>query len=48
MIPSVQKENQFVDVMKWGEPEWKIQNIPNSYSEAIQFGKPQLVDASIQ
>ena len=27
-IPSVQKENQFVDVMKWGEPEWNIQNIP--------------------
>lgn len=45
-IPSVQKENQFVDVMKWGEPEWKIQNIPNSYSEAIQFGKPQLVDVA--
>ena len=27
-IPSVQKENQFVDVMKWGEPEWNIRNIP--------------------
>ena len=27
-IPSVQKEDQFVDVMKLGEPKWKIQNIP--------------------
>lgn len=29
-IPSVQKENQFVDVMKWGEPEWKIRTTPKA------------------
>lgn len=29
-IPSVQKENQFVDVMKWGEPEWKIRTTPKT------------------
>lgn len=29
-IPSVQKEDQFVDVMKWGEPEWKIRTTPKT------------------
>lgn len=28
--PSVQKDNQFVDVMKWGEPEWKIRTTPKT------------------
>ena len=29
-IPSVQKDNQFVDVMKWDEPEWKIRTTPKT------------------
>ena len=45
-IPSVQKEDQSVDVMKWGEPEWKIQNIPKSYNEDARFEEPRIVDVA--
>lgn len=38
-IPSVQKENQFVDVMKWGEPEWNIQSIPLKHHEGYWYPK---------
>ena len=40
-IPSVQKEDQFVDVMKWGEPKWKIQNIP---LEDSNYSYPEISD----
>lgn len=41
-IPSVQKENQFVDVMKWGEPEWNIQSIPLKHHEGYWY--PEVTD----
>lgn len=45
-IPSVQKENQFVDVMKWGEPEWKIRTLPELKSNGKDYGYKNLGNVS--